>query len=211
MRKSNIIISAVILISFVVGIYYYPQMPERMASHWNAQGQVDGYMSKFWGLFLIPILSIGLFLLFQLIPKIDPLKENIEKFRKYFDGFIVIVFLFLLYIYFLTILWNVGVRFDMGKAIAPSMGLLFYFVGILVENSKRNWFIGIRTPWTLSSEKVWDNTHRIGGRLFKVAGVIAFIGVFTKKYAIILIIVPIVLVSVYTVVYSYFEYQKETK
>jgi uncharacterized membrane protein len=211
MRKSNIIISAMILISFVVGIYFYPQMPDKIASHWNAQGQVDGYMSKFWGMFLIPIVSIGLFLLFILIPRIDPLKENIEKFRKYFDGFIVIVFLFLLYIYFLTILWNIGMRFDMGQAIAPAMGLLFYFVGVLVENSKRNWFIGIRTPWTLSSEIVWDKTHKIGGKLFKLAGVIAFIGAFTKEYAIILIIGPIVLVSVYTVVYSYFEYQKETK
>jgi uncharacterized membrane protein len=208
MRKSNIIISAVILISFVVGIYYYPQMPDKMASHWNAQGQVDGYMSKFWGLFLMPIISVGLFML---IPKIDPLKENIEKFRKYFDGFIVIVVLFLLYIYILILLWNLGRRFDMGQALAPSIGLLFYFAGILIENSKRNWFIGIRTPWTLSSESVWDKTHRIGGRLFKAAGLIAFFGVFTKKYAILIIVVPIVLVSLYTIVYSYFEYQKETK
>jgi uncharacterized membrane protein len=211
MRKSNILISAVILFSFALGIYFYPQVPDKMASHWNAQGQVDGYMSKFWGLFLIPIVSIGLFLLFLLIPKIDPLKENIEKFRKYFDGFIMIVFLFLLYIYILTILWNIGLRFDMGQAIAPSMGLLFYFVGVLVEKSKRNWFIGIRTPWTLSSEKVWDKTHRIGGKLFKVAGVIAFIGALIKEYSIILFIVPIVLVSVYTIVYSYLEYQKEAK
>ena len=186
-------------------------MPDTMASHWNSQGQVDGYLSKFWGLFLIPIVLIVLFPVFMLIPMIDPLKENIEKFRKYFDGFIVIVFLFLLYIYFLTILWNIGMRFDMGQAIAPSIGFLFYFVGVLVENSKRNWFIGIRTPWTLSSDRVWDKTHRIGGKLFKVAGVIAFIGTFIKEYTIILIIAPIVLVSIYTVVYSYFEYQKETK
>jgi uncharacterized membrane protein len=71
MRKSEIIILGIILISFIVGIYFYPQMPEKMASHWNTQGQINGYMSKFWGLFLMPLISVGLFLLFIAIPKID--------------------------------------------------------------------------------------------------------------------------------------------
>jgi uncharacterized membrane protein len=186
-------------------------MPDKMASHWDAQGQVNGYMSKFWGLFLLPIIAVGIFLLFLLIPKIDPLKLNIVKFRGYFDGFLIIFFLFLLYVYILIILWNLGRRFDMGQALAPSLGVLFYYAGILVENSKRNWFIGIRTPWTLSNEIVWDKTHRIGGKLFKAAGVIAVFGVFSRRYAVLIIAIPIILVSVYTVVYSYFEYQKETK
>lgn len=83
MRKSEIIIIVgIVLLSFAIGIYFYPQMPEKMASHWNALGQVDGYTSKFWGLFLMPFLSVGLLLLFILIPKIDPLKANIEIFRK---------------------------------------------------------------------------------------------------------------------------------
>jgi uncharacterized membrane protein len=86
MRKSEIIIFGIILLSFAIGIYYYPQMPEKLASHWNAQGQVNGYMSKFWGLFLMPIISMGMLLLFILIPRIDPLKSNIQEFRKYYDG-----------------------------------------------------------------------------------------------------------------------------
>ncbi|OFV67980.1 MAG: membrane protein containing DUF1648 [Candidatus Syntrophoarchaeum caldarius] len=61
MRKSEIIVLGIILFSFIVGIYFYPQMPEQMASHWNAQGQMDGYMSKFWGLFLMPLISVALF------------------------------------------------------------------------------------------------------------------------------------------------------
>lgn len=68
-RKSEITIIAIILLSFVIGIYFYPQMPEKIASHWDSKGQVDGYMSKTWGLFLMPLISIGLFLLFVLIPK----------------------------------------------------------------------------------------------------------------------------------------------
>jgi len=108
MRKINIIALGIILISFLLGIYLYPSMPEQMASHWNAQGEVDDYMSKFWALFLMPLMSLGLLLLFLVIPKIDPLKQNIEKFRKYFDGFIVLMLGFLFYVYLLTIFWNLA-------------------------------------------------------------------------------------------------------
>ncbi|HYA86765.1 MAG TPA: DUF1648 domain-containing protein, partial [Nitrospirota bacterium] len=80
MRRSELIAVGIVIISFVVGIYIYPQLPDTIASHWNAQGQVNGYISKFWGLFLFPIISVGLVLLFVAIPRIDPLKANIEKF-----------------------------------------------------------------------------------------------------------------------------------
>ena len=209
MRRSKIIILGIIILSFAVGIYFYPQMPDKMASHWNIQGEVDAYISRFWGLFLIPIISIGLLALFVLIPKIDPLKENIERFRKHFDGFIVLIMIFLFYIYFLTVLWNIGIRFNMTQLMIPALGILFYYCGILVENTKRNWFIGIRTPWTLSNEKVWDKTHRIGGKLFKVTGIIAFLGIFLPKYTIFFVIIPVISIAVYTVIYSYFEYQKQ--
>ena len=207
MKRSKIIILGIIILSFAVGIYFYPQMPEKVASHWNAQGEVDGYMSKFWGLFLMPIISIGLLFLFILILEIDPLKENIKKFRKYFDGFVLLIIVFLFYIYLLTVFWNIGMRFDMGQLIIPALGVLLYCAGLLIENSKRNWFIGIRTPWTLSNEKVWDKTHRIGGKLFKVTGIIAFFGIFLPKYAIFFVIIPVISVVIYTIIYSYFEYE----
>lgn len=184
-------------------------MPAKMASHWNIRGEVDGYMSKFWGLFLMPLISVGMFLLFVLIPKIDPLKANIEKFRKYFDGFIVLVMIFLFYIYLLTIFWNIGLRFNMGQLMIPAMAILFYYCGILIENAKRNWSIGIRTPWTLSNEKVWDKTHQLGGKLFKIVGIVAFLGIIFPNYAFFLILFPVIAVSIYTVIYSYFKYRKE--
>ena len=211
MKKSVMVIIGLILLSFVIGIYYYPQMPDKIASHWNAKGEVDGYMSKFWGMFLMPIVSVGLFLMFILIPKIDPLKQNIEKFRKYFDGFIVLIIAFLFYIYLLTIFWNLDYRFNMTIMMIPALAVLFYYIGVLTENAERNWFIGIRTPWTLSNDVVWDKTHKLGGKLFKAAGILALIGVLFQRYALWFVIVPVIFVAIYTIVYSYFEYQKQAK
>jgi uncharacterized membrane protein len=202
------IIVGLIVLSFAIGIYVYPQMPNMMASHWNTEGQVDGYMSKFWGLFLIPFAIVGLSLLFIVIPKIDPLKSNIEKFRTYYDRFIILLISYLFLIHIFVIVRSFGYRFNILYFMMPALGFLFYYGGILTENAKMNWFIGIRTPWTLSNEDVWNKTHKIGGKLFKIAGLIAFSGAFFNKYAIFFVLVPILSVVVFTVIYSYFEYQK---
>lgn len=211
MKKTTVIVLVIILLSFIAAVYFYPQMPEKMASHWNAQGKVDGYMPKFWGLFLMPIVSVVMFLLFLLIPKIDPLKKNIEKFREYFDWFIVLIIAFLFYIYLLTVFWSLNFRFNMAAMMVPALGILFYYMGILTENAERNWFIGIRTPWTLSNNIVWKKTHKLGGKLFKIAGIIAVIGVLFQKYALFFVLVPAISVAAYTIVYSYFEYNKIIK
>jgi uncharacterized membrane protein len=208
-RKSEILIIGITLLSFAIGVYYYPQMPEKMASHWNAKGQVDDYLSKFWGVFLIPITLVPLALLFMAIPRIDPLRENIEKFRRYYDGFVILFMLFMVFVYLQMILWNIGIKISPNVFVPIGAGLLFIGAGILCENAKRNWFIGIRTPWTLSSERVWDKTHRLGGKLFKIVGVVAMVGIFFQSYAVFFVLIPVILVAAYTVGYSYFEYRKE--
>ena len=210
-RKGEIIIVGIALLSFAIGIYYYPRMPEQMASHWNAKGQVDDYLPRSWGVFLIPTILVGLALLFMAIPRIGPLRENIEKFRKHYDGFVILFMLFMIFIYFQTILWSIGIEISPNAYLPIAAGLLFVGSGILVEKTRRNWFIGIRTPWTLSSDRVWDKTHRMGGKLFKIAGVIAMVGIFFQSYAVFFVLVPALLVVAYTVVYSYLEYRKETK
>ncbi|MBU3934598.1 SdpI family protein [Patescibacteria group bacterium] len=211
MKKSYIIILSIILLSFTIGLYFYPQFSDKVASHWNVRGDVDDYMGKFWGAFLMPIVSLAIFLMLIFIPKIDPLKANIAKFRKHFDGFIVLIVLFLFYLYLLSILWNLGARFNMGQVLAPALGVLFYYCGVLVGKAKRNWFIGIRTPWTLSSDTVWDKTHKLGAKLFKVAGAVALIGVVAPKISFFVLFSFIFAFVIYIVVYSYLEYQKEKK
>jgi len=208
LRNSELIILVMIIVSFAVSVYFYPKMPNVMASHWNVQGETDGYMPKA-GVFLMPFISIFLFILFFLIPQIDPLKENIKKFREYFDNFILIIIFMMFHVQLLDILWNIGYRFNIIQFMIPVLGLLYYYAGILMENSKRNWSIGIRTPWTLSSENVWDKTGKMGGGLFKASGIIALVGILFPGQAIIFMIAPIILVSLYVIYYSYTEYRKK--
>lgn len=211
MKKTTIAIFAIILISIVISAYFFPKLPDKLASHWNAIGEVDGYMPKLLGLFLIPFILIVLVLFFILIPKIDPLKNNIEKFRIYYDGFIFLFCLFMLAVQIFIILWNLGIQINTNIFFPFSIALLFFYLGILCENSKRNWFIGIRTPWTLSSDKVWSKTHKLGGKLFRIIALITIAGIFFQKYTIYFILSPVLLATIYLFIYSYFEYKKEKK
>lgn len=211
MRRVTVAVIVLILLSFILSIYFYSQMPERIATHWNSQGEVNGYTSKLYGLFLIPLIITGIAIMFLIIPKIDPMKENIEKFSNHYDRFIIILILFLVVVQVHVILWNVGIHFGSNILFPIGLGCLFYYTGVLVGNAERNWFIGIRTPWTLSSDRVWKKTNRIGGKLFKIAGIIAITGSFFQDYIIFFIIVPAIFIAGFTIVYSYVEYQKEIK
>lgn len=195
--------------SFLAGAYYYPQLPGQMASHWNAAGEVDGTMPKLWGTFLFPLLIAGLALLFEVIPRIDPRREHIEAFGDAYRGFVLLVLGFLLYIHALVLWWNLGLRFDLSKALIPALAVLYFAIGVLVERAESNWFVGIRTPWTLSDERVWKRTHERSARLFKLAGVLAMVGVAAPaELAVLFIVVPVLLASLYAVAYSYVEFRR---
>jgi uncharacterized membrane protein len=212
-RSTTVFVLILIIAATLAGLLVWSHLPDRMASHWNIYDQVDGYTSRFWGVFLMPLISLVMFLLFLLIPNIDPLKANITKFRETFNLFIVLIVAFMVYMYALTLLWNLGYTgFHMSTAMLPAMGLLFIFVGYMLRKAKRNWFIGIRTPWTLSSDKVWDETHRVGSVLFIFSGALAFFGAFFPGAAAFwLILIPITVSTVFVTAYSYVLYQRETK
>jgi uncharacterized membrane protein len=211
MKLIRLAIIAALLVTFVLTIAIYPTAPDRIVSHWNAAGQADGYMSKFWGLFLIPLIMTGLVALFAVLPRIDPYKKNYEKFRNYYDGFILLFILFMLAIQVQIILWSTGYQVSPNLTFPFLMGILFIYIGFLLGHAEQNWFVGIRTPWTLSSETVWKKTHELGGKLFKLAGIISFAGVLAGKYAMWFILVPVLAGALYTFVYSYLEFQKELK
>ncbi|MGI5840973.1 MAG: SdpI family protein [Patescibacteria group bacterium] len=200
--------AAIILTSFIVALYFYPKAPDTMATHWGIGGQANGYSSKAFALFFMPVLSLILLAPLLLLPSIDPYKSNLKRFSKYFYNFINLLYIFLFYLYSLTIIWNLNTRFNLIQALVPAFAILFYYSGVLLGRAQRNWFVGIRTPWTLINEKVWDSTHRLASKLFKLTSLISLLGLIVPKFAFILLVVPVVLVSFYLFVYSYQEYQK---
>ncbi len=209
-KTSLIIITGLIIASFAVSFYYYPQLPERIASHWNAKGQVDDTMGKEVGAFIMPAIMAITAAIFLVILQIDPLKKNIEKFKSYYFGFIIAECLLLFCLHCWMMLWNVGIKMSPNVIMPIVIGPLFFFMGYIMKNIKRNWFIGIRTPWTLSNETVWKRTHEISGKLFMGSGVIATSGVFFPEYSIWLIIVPVLTVAAISIVYSYVVFRQVT-
>jgi uncharacterized membrane protein len=211
--RTTIIISLiVILAATVASAAIYPRLPEMAASHWNTAGQVDGYMPRFWAAFLMPLVSIGLLLLFLVIPAIDPLKANIAKFRTYYNAFIALIIVFMLFIHAITLAWNLGYdQFNIGNAIIPAVGVILIFAGVIMMKAKRNFFIGIRTPWTLSDDTVWEETHKLGGKLFIAAGIITMLTVFLGERGIWIMLPAALLAGFVPVVYSYFLWRRITK
>lgn len=209
-RKFEILslILILIFITFLVGIIVYPYLPLEMSSHWGINNQVNNYIDRFWGVFLLPIIILICSLIFIIIPRADPRKENIEKFQKYYDLFVLTFILFFVYVYVLTIFWNLGYHFIFLQSLAPAFTFLFYVVGVMIEHAEPNFTIGFRTPWTLASDEVWYKTHKLGGKFFRVVALLALLGIVLPQYAIWFIIVPVILVSIYLFYYSYLEFKK---
>ena len=212
-RTTTIVVLIMIAAATLAGLLLWNRLPDEMASHWNVNDEVDGYMPKVWGVFMLPLITLAMFLLFLVVPSIDPLKANIAQFRGAFNLFIVLVVGFMIYLYGLTLAWSLGYdNFRMSGAMLPAIGLLFIFIGFLLRQAKRNFFIGIRTPWTLSSDTVWKETHRIGALLFMISGALAFIGgFFGGTTAFWMMFAPIIGSTIFLLIYSYVLYQRETK
>ena len=208
-NKATIWISFIIIaILIAVGLVLLPQLPEQVPSHWNDQGQVDGYSSKLSGIFLMPGILLATLLLMLVVPSIDPRKANIAKFRPQYNVFIVCMVLFMAYLHVLTLLAGLGVKNDMNRMLMPAFGLFFIFVGSMIRHAKRNYMIGIRTPWTLHSDYVWDKTHQVGGIAFMIAGAVTMLTVFVPQFAFPVMMVSVLLVAAGTIVYSYIVYKQ---
>lgn len=208
-RTTTIISLVLIAAALLAGLLLWNRLPDPMPSHWNAAGEIDGYMSKFWGVFLVPIITIVLVPLFLVIPHIDPLKANIAKFRGIFNWFIVGFVAYMLYIYALTLFAALGTPFNMTAMLLPVVGLLFIGVGFMMAQAKRNFFIGIRTPWTLSSETVWDETHKLGSKLFMLAGALTIVAAFLGENGVWLIMVAIFIAAIVPIIYSFILWRRE--
>jgi len=207
-RSRMLVAAGLVALSFAVSLYALPRAPETVVTHWNAAGEADGSMAKLPGLFLLPTLTLGVVALLSVAPRIDPLRENVATFRRHYDWFVVLFAAFMTYVNALLVAVNLGYDVNVVRALSPAIGLLLVFVGGLLSEAERNWFVGIHTPWTLSSDEVWDRTHRLGATLFKAAGVVAFAGVLFPEYAIWFVVAPAVATAIITAAYSFVVYRR---
>jgi len=211
MNKHLLISYILIGTGVITSVVLLPYLPDTMVSHWGISGEPNGYMPKAFALSFAPLLMLVLVGLFSLFSHIDPLKKNIDTFRKEFDMFVILLILFFLYIHILTLVWNMGIPFNLGQWMFPALGGLFWSIGSLLEKTKRNYFVGIRTPWTLASDIVWDKTHVLGGTLFKVSGIVTAFATLVPAYGFFILLGTIISSAVISIVYSYMIFKQENK
>jgi uncharacterized membrane protein len=213
MSKRTVILGIVIitLLSLAVSAWAYPRLPAAVPSHWNAHGEVNGYTTPLGAALLLPAIILGSGLLLVFLPGIDPLRKNYAAFQGVYYWFVLAFSLYMAYLHGLILFAGLGYPFNMNRMLLPAVGLFFILAGFLVERAKPNWFVGIRTPWTLSNPVVWEKTHRLGGLLFKISGAITLLGVLLPQLALGFILVTGVGSALAATVYSYFIYQEETR
>lgn len=201
-----------VLLSCLASVYFYNNFPEQVATHWNFQGEVDGWSGRGFAAFFFPALIFGVYLMFLLIPKMDPRQEKYAQFARVYNIFKNILVTFLVAVYFLTSFSNLGYNLPVATYIPLGIGVLFVVMGNYFGKIKSNWFMGIRTPWTLSSETVWNKTHRFGGKVFILSGVIiAVMSWLPAAWRGPLFLAVVILMTFGTFGYSYVAYYQEKK
>jgi immunity protein, SdpI family len=200
----------IVLAAVTASAIVYPRLPETMPTHWNLAGQPDGWSNRWWGAWLLPLFLVGMWALVQILPRIDPRGGNYAKFGGAFEGIIVTIMLFMLGMHIVVLRAALGYPVAMKRIVPVGIGVLFIVIGNLLPRARPNWFVGIRTPWTLSSDRVWQKTHRLGGHLFVAGGVIITVAALAwVSWAHVILITVATLCAVIVTVYSYLEWKRE--
>ena len=155
---------------FLLAAITWSTAPDRIPLRWGMNGEVNGYGGKFEGLLLLPLLALGTYLLFLVVPRLDPLRANYPHFAGAYTLFRFGVLAFLALVYGFIHLWLRGYHLPVKGLIPILMGGLFILIGSVMGKIRPNWFVGIRTPWTLSSKRSWTKTHRAAGWVFMSEG-----------------------------------------
>jgi len=201
-----------IFLSILASIYFYQNFPEKVATHWNFMGQVDGYSSKAVGAFFGPVLLLFMYLMILISPYLDPKKERYSEFEKVYNIFKFVLVLVMFVIYMATGVYNLGYNINIGIIVPVLIGMLMIFIGNYMGKIKNNYFFGIKNPWTLSSETVWNKTHKFGGYAFILLGISIIVApLMNPELGMITFLAGILLATIGTFVYSYIMFVKEKK
>ena len=194
----------------VVSVWAYGRLPETVATHWNLQGTPDGFSSRIWAVVLMPLVTVGLTSLFNVLPRVDPRRENYAKFLDSYWLIANAILVFTGVVHGLILANGLGYTVQVDRLLPVGLGLLFVFLGNYLTRVEPNWFIGVRTPWTLSSDTVWRKVHRTAGWLFVIAGIVIAAGAFAPRSAFMpLFVVTIVAAAGIPVAQSYVLWKRE--
>ena len=208
----------IIVLIFAIAFYAGPMVRTNaqgeMLGHWNMSGKADGLVSTAVGIWLLPLVTLIIYISLLVIPRIEVYRQNLAEFKQQFWGFKVVLVFVMGVIYVSTLIPSLGYwgNFDPTIIIVPAIALLFFYVGYMLNFTKRNFFIGVRTPWTLSDEKIWEKTNRLAGRLFWVCGVLALLGLVAQgDLRLWFVVGPAILAAIAACLYSLWEYLRTQK
>ena len=184
--------------------------PDRIPSHWNIRGEVDGYGGK-WTLFIMPIMTAGMLVLFYFLPALSPKSFEVDTSRTTYLYIMVLVvglFTYMQGVLLYTVYQSIAKQpsLDIGRAFIAGMFLFFGLMGNVMGKVRKNFYIGIRVPWTLASDRVWNDTHRMAAWLWVGAGALGFVSIVLGSP----IVAPIALLiaaGLIPVIYSFIHYK----
>ena len=178
MFTRTLIVSAVFfLVAVIAAVWLYPQLPAQMPTHWDLQGHVNGSMPRFWGAAFPALMILALGMLTPLLPRISPRRFEITPFAHVYAIVMLATQGVMLVVGLAVLLSGAGYALPMPAIAMLSVGVLLMVLGNYMGKLRKNFFIGIRTPWTLASDAVWERTHRLGGWLLMLTGLVTMIGV----------------------------------
>lgn len=186
----------------------YQRLPARVPVHWNLAGQVNRYAPKLTGVFGPPLGALVLYLLLVYLPALDPLRSNYQRFAGAYRTLRWLMVFFFLVMGLITLASGLGYSLNTKVLVRLAMGLFFVVLGNLLPRLQRTWFVGIRTPWTLSNDEVWRQTHRLGGYLWVAAGVLALPSAFLHGFWNQVYLAVFAVLVLYPVPFSYFVYRR---
>lgn len=200
----------ILLFTVVLSAWAYNKLPDLVVSHWNFYGQADDWSQKGFQTFLFPSLLVFMYILFRVLPKFDPMGERYQEFAGIYLTMRNTILFFLFIVFTVTTFANLGYAINIGATISGAVGLLMIILGTYFRKIKRNFFVGIRTPWTISSEYVWNETHRLGSYLFIIWGLGLILAPWLAPVAAFFILFGGIIAIVASLfIYSYWLYKKE--
>ena len=204
--------AVLVVVATVASLVAYPGMAERVPTHWNLSGETDGWSSRFAATWMIPLVMAFMVLIFKVLPHIDPRRANYEKFQGAYDAIVIVIMAFMLGMHLLLLATGSGYNLPVARIVPAAVGVMFILLGVMLPKAHPNWFVGIRTPWTLSSDVSWERTHRLGGTLFLLSGALSIIAAFAfPEKASIVLIVTGVGSTLLLFVYSYVVWKRDKR